>query len=62
MSYEKKRESKGIGPGGLNCVCCGPAPGPERTKWKRAQKRARKHEDKMKLREQLKYLDDEGEK
>ncbi|QGH74767.1 hypothetical protein DSS3PM1_00091 [Bacteriophage DSS3_PM1] len=53
MSYEKKRESKGIGPGCLNCVCCGPAPGPERTKWKRQQKRARKHEEKMKLREQL---------
>lgn len=61
MSYERKRECKGIGPGGIDCVCCGPAPGEERRKWKRAQKRARKHEDKLMIKKRLAELEQEEE-
>lgn len=36
---ERRFECQKIGPGGWNCVCCGPAPGKERKAFRRAAKR-----------------------
>lgn len=36
--YRKVQNAK-IGPGGLNCACCGPAPGKERRSFFRRSRR-----------------------
>lgn len=59
MGDERKREQQGIGPGGMDCACCGPAPGDERKRWKRARKRSMKQEDKKRIREVLAERADE---
>ena len=42
-SFNKKVGTHGhVGPGGLNCVCCGPAPGKKRKLFFRAAKRRAK--------------------
>jgi len=43
-----KRHAPGLGPGGVRCPCCGPAPGKDRKRakraWKRSEKQAAKRE------------------
>jgi hypothetical protein len=39
-SFDKKFASHRMGPGGLNCPCCGPAPGKGRRQFLRAAKHA----------------------
>jgi len=41
-SEEKKKSRAHIGPGGMNCACCGPAPGKERKAFFRTVKRGLK--------------------
>ena len=41
-SAYKKYTSRDIGPGGLDCSCCGPAPGLSRKKWRRVAKKYEK--------------------
>ena len=40
--YKKVANNGGIGPGGINCPCCGPAPGKERKAFFRSGKRREK--------------------
>ena len=48
MDDYKKCSCKEIGPGGMNCACCGPSPGKERKQLRRRTRRRLKQE----LREQ----------
>lgn len=45
MDYFKRSEMKEIGPGGLNCPCCGPKPGPDRRALKRRARARIKSDD-----------------
>ena len=38
------KRTKKIGPGGIHCACCGPAPGKDRKKAKRAWKRSERRD------------------
>jgi hypothetical protein len=42
----KAMGNKEIGKGGINCPCCGPAPGPKRKALKRRARRRLHQEDK----------------
>jgi hypothetical protein len=51
------KKASHIGPGGMRCMCCGPAPGRDRVKtkrlWKHREKQMLKHEIKEELKEIL---------
>jgi hypothetical protein len=46
--------AKHLGPGGINCVCCGPAPGKERKAYMRACRRRLKAFFYKEIRQELK--------
>lgn len=48
-SVYRKYLRKGTSPGGINCPCCGPAPGPKRKKFLRAAKRSFKMKHKLRI-------------
>jgi len=53
MDEHKKKSNREIGPGGMDCACCGPSPGEERRKLRRRARRRMKQEfrEKMRLRD-----------
>ena len=55
-SPQKKLSSKVIGPGGIGCPCCGPAPGPTRKQLLRTIKRSEKQLAKKDIEQQLETL------
>lgn len=44
------KKASQIGPGGMKCVCCGPAPGKDKTREKRVWKRREKHQANLQIR------------
>jgi len=57
-SDEKKLSTnRHIGPGGMNCNCCGPAPGKERKAFLRAAKRRLKQFHRKLIKSELKDMD-----
>lgn len=51
--YKKIMNKSSIGPGGINCVCCGPAPGKERKKFFKTGRDKLKVETKKEIEESL---------
>ena len=54
----KKFGAHRIGPGGMKCACCGPAPGPTKKQLLRAFKRSEKQLAKLEIQKEL--IEEEG--